>query len=230
MGRIYKHKTQQQIHELELERQRKHQKWIDTYFKTTLDADGNLVYTFRCVPEKTKTQKILAMCVAHDVVQRIRSAYKQTVAIKYHDGKHHHKTMSWLAFNGLLDNHFERHVIDEANKHNVVPDGYEFHHMIPIKLGGGNTNKNLVLIQTQAHQALHMMMDWLLSVLPYQTDTVGAAKVFIEMPDFGHVIHNRDMDCFIQATQEQKREHAIKVAQHQTMLYNRKHPHERERY
>lgn len=229
MGRIYKHKTQQKIHESVLEHQQNHQKWVDTYFKTKQDENGHLVYSFRCLPENAKTQKMLAMCVSHDMVQRKRDAYKRTVSIKYHDGKHHHKTMSWLAFKGLLDNHFEQHVIDEANRHNAVPDGYEFHHLMPLKLGGGNTNDNLILIQTQAHQALHMMLDWLLPNLPHKTDEEDEAKVFIEMPMLGHVVHNSDMSDFIQATQKQKQEHAMKVAQHQGVPHGNKRHHGRER-
>lgn len=90
-------------------------------------------------------------------------------------------------FDGLLSNKAVR----VAKKRGVLPDGYQIHHIVPLKLGGSNSVKNLCIVDQETHAMLHQLI--------YQPIIdkleVGEEAVLL-LPPFSRVLKKEDRPKF----------------------------------
>ncbi len=69
----------------------------------------------------------------------------------YYNGNRPEILIRLMAELGRLDGYFSKKAIRKAKNHGVLPEGYQIHHIIPIKLGGSNEIDNLCVIDAQTH-------------------------------------------------------------------------------
>ena len=157
------------------------------------DAQGNHIFSFRLadhipqgplveIKRLTKKENLIA-----------RKTYQRTYEIKSTlKNVPKHPLMGWLFKEnekahqenkkGILDGKLTPEQIKQAQEQ-IIPEGFEIHHLCPISLGGSNKYENLYLVSQQIHRALHHCMDCILAYIPYTTDQQeNSVKFFLRLP------------------------------------------------
>lgn len=167
----------------------KHQKFL----KCEQDEQGNYIFSFRFADNLPQGELVEVHRLSAQQTKRARQIYKQTFHINDSDkNTPKHRLMGYLAAQnelahkenriGPLDGKLTPQQIADA-KRNIIPVGFEIHHLHPISLGGANNYKNLYLLEHGVHTAIHRCMDCVLAYIPYIGETApNAKKVYIRLP------------------------------------------------
>ncbi len=154
------------------------------------EITGSSVKTFTLPSVLYKAEEVFVyklQKVAKQDVAEARFIYEQ---LNYENDKPVHvvREMADLGyFDGLISNKAVR----AAKKRGVLPEGYQIHHIVPLKLGGSNSVKNLCLVDQETHAMLHQLI--------YQPIIdkmeLGEVAVLI-LPPFARVIKKEDRSTF----------------------------------
>ncbi len=167
----------------------KHQKFLNC----EQDEQGNYIFSFRFADKLPQGELVEVHRLSVQQTKRARQIYKQTFHINDSDkNTPKHRLMGYLAAQnelahkenriGPLDGKLTPRQIADA-KRNIIPAGFEIHHLHPISLGGANTYKNLYLLEHGVHTAIHRCMDCVLAYIPYIGETApNGKKVYIRLP------------------------------------------------
>lgn len=97
-----------------------------------------------------------------------------------------------MAEKGLLNGYFSNKCLKTAQKQGILPEGYQIHHIIPIKLGGSDELSNLCLVEEKTHAYLHKFIyQQILNLL------ADGDEGIVVLPPFKPVIHLEDRTSFL---------------------------------
>ena len=139
--------------------------------------------------------------IAKQDVAEARFIYEQ---LNYENDKPVHvvREMADLGyFDGLLSNKAVR----AAKKKGVLPEGYQIHHIVPLKLGGSNSVKNLCVVDNETHAMLHQLI-----YQPIIDKMQLSEEAVLILPPFDRVIKKEDRSKFFLFSE--LRHHAMKQA------------------
>lgn len=140
--------------------------------------------------------------IAKEDVAEARFIYEN---LNYENDKPVHAVRE-MADLGYFDGRMSNKAVRVAKKRGVLPEGYQIHHIVPLKLGGSNSVKNLCVVDQETHALLHQLI--------YQPVIdkmqVGEEAVLI-LPPFDRVITKDDRSKFFLFSE--LRRHAMKKAQ-----------------
>ncbi len=168
----------------------KHSKFL----KLEQDSNGNYIISFRFREDLPYGEPIECFRYSKEETKRKRKLYKNTYYSKENGtGVPTHRFMGYLAAlnekahkegkKGPLDGKLTPKQIADA-KRNIIPEGFDIHHIQPISIQGKNSFDNLVLVSEEVHTALHIYMNVVLAYLPYvnQKRLPNQPKIFIRLP------------------------------------------------
>lgn len=105
-----------------------------------------------------------------------------------------HNIVRNFARKGLMDNHFNRKVIELAENFGFKPRGFNLHHKMPICLGGRNYSDNITLIQGQLHERLHQLTTNALAAFFKENEPNKIAKAhYVLMPVLPPVLTKKNI-------------------------------------
>lgn len=90
-------------------------------------------------------------------------------------------------FKGLLSNRAER----LAKKKGILPDGFQVHHIVPLKLGGTSEISNLCIVDAETHSMLHQFI-----YQPVLNRLNENEEGILVLPEFKRVITKEDRNLF----------------------------------
>lgn len=118
-----------------------------------------------------------------------------------------------LAESGKLNKYFSNNIIKKAKKTGELPNGYQIHHIIPIKLGGTDELNNFSVVDASVHRLMHKLI-----YQPILDRLADGEKAFMVLPIFKSVINQDDHETFFlrrELRQDQKEQNvAILVKNH----------------
>lgn len=159
----------------------------ETKLNLTFDRQGNAVWSFKAVKEGIRCEKIPIRFLSrgqrkfnkekfrsdrkrHSSVIPLISNSLMTGRVKKalinvlerpHFVKRYqiqnHNIVRDFARKGLMDNHFNRKVVELAEIFGFKPRDFNLHHKMPICWGGKNYAENITLIQWRLHARLHQL-------------------------------------------------------------------------
>ena len=106
---------------------------------------------------------------------------------------------------GYFDGLFSNKAVRAAKKKGVLPEGYQIHHIIPLKLGGSNSVKNLCVVDYETHAMLHQLI-----YQPIIDKMQLSEEAVLILPPFARVIKKEDRAKFFLFSE--LRHHAMKQA------------------
>ena len=168
----------------------------ERFLSVETDKNGNKIFSFNFAAG-LETDLVEVYRLPPAETAKARKLYKQTYQKKKGGAKEvpTHPLMGFLAHQnnlahkegrkGLLDDVLSEDDIQKARQ-NIIPQGFEIHHLQPISLGGKNSFDNLLLLSQGVHKAIHRCMDCVLAYVPYRTtmdfELPDGQKVFIRLP------------------------------------------------
>lgn len=159
----------------------------ETKLKLVFDKSGNAVWSFMAVKEGVKCEKIPIKFLSSEqrkfnremfttdkkmnssivplisnylMTRRVKNALINVLKRPKYVKRYHiqrHNIVQIFARKGLMDNHFNRKVVELAELFGFKPRDYELHHKTPISWGGNNKPDNITLIQRDLHKRLHQL-------------------------------------------------------------------------
>lgn len=166
------------------------------FLSVETDKKGNKIFSFNFATG-LETELIEVYRLPPAETAKARKLYKQTYQKKKGGAKEvpTHPLMGFLAHQnnlarkegrkGPLDDVLTEDDIQKARQ-NIIPLGFEIHHLQPISLGGKNSFDNLLLLSQGVHTAIHRCMDCVLAYVPYRTkkdfELPDGQKVFVRLP------------------------------------------------
>lgn len=96
-----------------------------------------------------------------------------------------------MAESGRFEGFLSNKAIKHARKKGGLPEGYEVHHIIPIKLGGSNGFKNLCVVDEETHKLMHKLI-----YDPIINKLQEGERAVLYLPEFPHVIKPEDRPKF----------------------------------
>ena len=159
----------------------------ETKLNLTFDKQGNAVWSFKAVKEGVRCEKIPIRFLSNGqrkfnremfgcdrklnssiiplisnsfMTRRVKNALINVLERPRFVKRYHiqnHNIVRDFARKGLMDNHFNRKVIELAENFGFKPRGFNLHHKMPICWGGRNYSDNITLIQWRLHERLHQL-------------------------------------------------------------------------
>lgn len=156
------------------------------------DKKGNRIFYLNKKPSAVQVEA--RGCLSDEIEQKRKQFEKK---IKYSNNKS--PFIQELALAGHFDGKFPAHIIRAAKEEGLRPDGFDFHHTLPLSCGGTNESSNIVLVDRQLHEWLHKnIWDKVYTALKYYPNEVpDGKKVFILMPQMAAVVTKRDRFQFL---------------------------------
>ena len=180
------------------------------------ELEGQGIRTFSLPSVLYKSEEVF--------IHRLKKVSKEDVhdarfiyeALNYENGKPIHvvREMAELGyFDGLLSNK----AIKSAKKKGILPDGYQIHHIVPLKLGGSNSVKNLCIVDAETHAMLHKFI-----YQPLIDSLQLGEEANLIMPPFERVIRKEDRSKFFLYSELRKAlaQEPLKVATHRKNNFN----------
>lgn len=96
-----------------------------------------------------------------------------------------------MACRGFFDGLMSNKSIRLAKKKGTLPQGYQVHHIVPLKLGGSNDPKNLCIVDSQTHAMLHQFI-----YQPLMDKLEVGEKATLILPEFKRVMGPEDRTRF----------------------------------
>lgn len=173
-----------------------------SYLKLERDKDGNYIFSFRFAEKLPQGELVEVQRLTPAETDKQRKLYKQTYeSYNSTKGQSIHRLMGYLAFKnkqaheqnqpGVLDGKLSEQQIQEAAQ-NIIPQGFDIHHLLPISLGGKSAYDNLFLIEKETHRNIHHCMDCVLAYIPYKQKNRAPdqPKFFIRLPRIDKCLTN----------------------------------------
>lgn len=159
----------------------------ETKFNLTFDKQGNAVWSFKAIKEGVRCEKIPIEFLSNEqrkfnrekfnsdrklhssviplisnslMTRRVKKALINVLERPHFVKRYHiqnHNIVRDFARKGLMDNHFNRKVVELAEIFGFKPRGFDLHHKMPICWGGKNYAENITLIQRRLHERLHQL-------------------------------------------------------------------------
>ncbi len=159
----------------------------ETKLNLTFDKQGNAVWSFKAVKEGVSCEKIPIRFLSNGqrkfnremfgcdrklnssiiplisnslMARRVKNALINVLERPRFVKRYHiqnHNIVRDFARKGLMDNHFNRKIVELAENFGFKPRGFNLHHKMPICLGGRNYSDNITLIQGRLHERLHQL-------------------------------------------------------------------------
>lgn len=139
--------------------------------------------------------------IAKEDVAEARFIYEQ---LNYENDKPVHVVRE-MADLGYFDGLFSNKAVRAAKKKGVLPEGYQIHHIVPLKLGGSNSVKNLCVVDCETHAMLHQLI-----YQPIIDKMQLSEEAVLILPPFDRVIKKEDRAKFFLFSE--LRHHAMKQA------------------
>ena len=170
--------------------------------KEFLDSEIK-TFTLPSVLYKEAEVYVYKLCkVAKEDVAEARFIYEQ---LNYENDKPVHVVRE-MADRGFFDGLFSNKAVRVTKKKGVLPEGYQIHHIVPLKLGGSNSVKNLCVVDQETHAMLHQLI-----YQPIIDRMELGEKAVLILPPFERVIKKEDRVKFFLFSE--LRRHAMQNAQ-----------------
>ncbi|MBQ3034758.1 MAG: HNH endonuclease [Alphaproteobacteria bacterium] len=139
--------------------------------------------------------------IAKEDVAEARFIYEQ---LNYENDKPVHVVRE-MADLGYFDGLFSNKAVRVAKKRGILPEGYQIHHIVPLKLGGSNSVKNLCVVDQETHAMLHQLI-----YQPIIDKMQLDEEAVLILPPFERVIKKEDRAKFFLFSELRK--HALQEA------------------
>lgn len=136
---------------------------------------------------KSPQQKYRLKLISKQEHQQARWKYER----EYYEGDKPVRIIKIMAETGMLDGFFSNNVIKNAKKFGKLPEGYQIHHIIPLKLGGSNELSNLCIVDAETHIQMHRLIYQQIMDRMHENETA-----FLLLPPFKSVIFKEDREVF----------------------------------
>lgn len=136
---------------------------------------------------KTPQEKHPLKLISKQAHRKARWEYER----EYYEGDKPTRIIRIMAESGMLDGSFSNNVIKSAKKFGKLPEGYQIHHIVPLKLGGSNELSNLCVVDAETHVQMHRLI-----YQPVMDRMQENETAILLLPSFKNVICKEDREAF----------------------------------